>query len=97
MAIVAGVLAGNPADTTLGRAIVAMIGCYFASAIIGKLAEMAIQDNIRKYKEAHPMEPVATAMPEDAIVVQQADEQPGDEDAPAARPVTSSTETRNAA
>lgn len=96
MAIVAGVLAGNPADTTLGRAIVAMIGCYFASLLIGRLAEVAIQDSIRQFKDRHPMGTMDAVILDDESAPLAEEAPPADEATPAARQ-TQTTETRNAA
>ena len=60
-ATVAGIAVGNPAITTVWRALLAMIGCYAVGSLLGALAERALSEHIDQYKRDHPLEPAATA------------------------------------
>lgn len=57
-AVLAGIVADNPASTVLWRALLAMVGCYVAGALIGAIASRALEDQIDRYKQAHPLEPI---------------------------------------
>lgn len=58
-AVLAGVAADNPAATVLWRALVAMIACYIAGAVIGAIASRALDEQIDRYKRKHPIDPAA--------------------------------------
>jgi len=55
-AVLAGVVADNAASTIMLRAIVAMIGCYFAGLLIAHVGHCAVAEHIEQYKQAHPIE-----------------------------------------
>lgn len=87
-AIVAGVAVGNPAITTLWRALLAMVACYAVGALAGRLAEHALHEHIDQYKQAHPLEPADQATKDSAEVEGSApvdSEPPAEPDAPARR------------
>lgn len=73
-ATVAGIAVGNPAITTVWRALLAMIGCYAVGSLLGTLAERALSEHIEQYKRDHPLEPEVTTTkdaPEDFTSEQQ--------------------------
>jgi len=55
-ALFAGILADNPATTTLARATLALVCCYLVGLAIGAVAEGALQEHIDEYKTQHPLE-----------------------------------------
>lgn len=59
-AIVVGIGAGNSTSTILFRSICVMIICWFIGRLVGAVAQWAILDHIKQYKEQHPIpeEPV---------------------------------------
>ncbi len=59
-AIVVGIGAGNSTSTILFRSICVMIVCWFIGRLVGAVAQWAILDHIKQYKEQHPIpeEPV---------------------------------------
>lgn len=54
-AMVAGLLSDNPATTTIWRALVAMVVCWFAGRIIGEMADRALNEHLEQYKAEHPI------------------------------------------
>lgn len=58
-AIVAGLIAQNPAVTTLWRALVAMVACYAVGLGVGAAAQRAVQEHVEQYQRQHPLEPGA--------------------------------------
>jgi hypothetical protein len=82
-AIVAGLVAGNPAITTLWRALLAMAGCYLAGSAIGKVTEYVLSEHIAQYKRAYPLESAGrpsndTAEAETENPASEAQETPGE-------------------
>ena len=59
-AIVVGMHAGNSAATVIFRAIFVMIFCWFIGYVVGVVAQWAVLDHIKQYKEQHPI-------PEDSV------------------------------
>lgn len=56
-AVVVGLAAGNPAGTILWRALVAMLVCWVAGALVGYLAQRAVQVQVESYKTRNPIPP----------------------------------------
>lgn len=51
VAAVAGLVAGNPSETVLMRAILAMFACYFCGLPLGAAASWAIEQYIKSFKK----------------------------------------------
>lgn len=58
-AAVIGLYVGNGLFTSVWRALIIMIACYLIGSAIGRVAQWAVDDHIRRYQEANPI-------PEDA-------------------------------
>ena len=58
-AVFGGIIASNPPTVVLGRAIVAMIGCYIVGLIVGGIAARAMREQVEAYKQKHPLPPLA--------------------------------------
>lgn len=56
LAIVAGLVADNPTNQILIRAILSMLGCQLVGLAIGAVAEMAIDERSAAHRAAHPMD-----------------------------------------
>lgn len=65
-AIIAGMAAQNPATTTLWRALLAMGVCYFVGLGLAAAGRYVIREHVERYRQEHPIEPIATA-PDDGI------------------------------
>jgi hypothetical protein len=63
VAIIAGLFAGNPADTILLRSLVAMVGGQVLGLIVGMICERVVTDAVGAYEKSHPIggPPSATA------------------------------------
>jgi len=61
-AVVAGLLAHNPAPLVLTRALLAMSALYVIGRILGALAQRALADHLDQYKAANPV-PVDLSQP----------------------------------
>jgi uncharacterized membrane protein YidH (DUF202 family) len=69
-AIVVGVGAGNSAMTILFRATCVLIVCWFIGLAVGAVAQWAILDHIKRYKQDHPIpedNPVQGSVPQDSV------------------------------
>ncbi len=55
VAAIAGLGAGNAAETTLIRCIVAMFVCYFAGLPLGMVCEHVIEEHVKAYIAKNPM------------------------------------------
>ena len=55
VSVISGLASGVQASTTLGRAIVAMVACYFLGLFAGRVGEHIAADYIKLYKEARPV------------------------------------------
>lgn len=51
VASVAGLVAGNPSETVLMRAIIAMFACYLCGIPLGAAASWAIEQYIKSFKK----------------------------------------------
>jgi uncharacterized integral membrane protein len=51
VAAVAGLVAGNPSETVLSRAIIAMFACYLCGLPLGAAAVWAIEQYIKSFKK----------------------------------------------
>ena len=67
MAIVAGLSAGNPAETVIGRAIVAMLCVQLVGVLCGWIAERSVNDAVRRYRDTRPIPEVKTRGAEAAL------------------------------
>ena len=56
IAVVAGLAAGNPGGRVLTVALVCMIACHLVGLATGLVGERVIEDYMRQYKAAHPIE-----------------------------------------
>lgn len=54
-AIVVGVGAGNSTQTILLRATLVMLVCWVIGRAVGAVAQWAIFDHIKRYKQQHPI------------------------------------------
>ena len=54
-AIVVGVGAGNSAPTILLRAIGILIMSWFIGLAVGSVAQWAVLDHVKQYKQQHPI------------------------------------------
>lgn len=61
IAIIAGLVAGNPARTILFNAVVCMILCQLLGMFIGVIAERAVTEHLAAYKSANPVPDAASA------------------------------------
>ncbi len=73
VAAVAGLAAGNAAETTLLRCIVSMFVCYFAGLPLGMVCEHVIEEHMKNYIAKKP---VPGESPEEVIEVDEAEPQP---------------------
>ncbi|MEX0741482.1 MAG: hypothetical protein WD294_15830 [Phycisphaeraceae bacterium] len=100
-AVLTGIIADHAAGVILYRALIAMVGCYLAGLVIGAMAFRALQDQIQRYKRAHPLEPAddESATPQDALASSSSDpsEQSQSSASAAADRTTSSTSSKAAA
>ena len=55
IAAVAGLAAGNAAETTLLRCIIAMFVCYFAGLPLGMVCKHVIEEHVKAYIAKNPM------------------------------------------
>ena len=55
LAIVLGVVAGNSPTTSIWRALVAMVVCYFLGQMIGYAGRKAMTEHVERYKLEHPI------------------------------------------
>jgi len=55
VAAVTGAIAGNPATTTITRALTAMGICYLVGLGIGRLGQAAVREHVERYKQANPI------------------------------------------
>lgn len=55
LAIVAGLSAGNPADTILLRAIVALVAGQIVGLVCGAVAERTVGDAMDRYRASRPI------------------------------------------
>lgn len=55
IALVAGLLAGNPAETVILRALVAMFVCAVVGRVVGAAGFSAVRAHIEGYREANPI------------------------------------------
>ncbi len=55
VAVLSGIAAGNPADVTLGRALVAMFACQIVGFLVGLAAEHLILEHVSVHRETHPL------------------------------------------
>ncbi len=55
LGIMAGLFAGNPAETILARSLVALVVGYFVGMIVGTIGERTVQEGIRKYEQNRPV------------------------------------------
>jgi len=53
-AIAVGLAAHNSAITVIWKAIVVMMACYVVGRVIGAVAQRAVQQDIDRFKQAHP-------------------------------------------
>lgn len=72
VAAVAGLAAGNAAETTLLRCIVSMFVCYFAGLPLGMVCEHVIDEHLRNYIANKPLPPGGI---EEVIVAHEAEPQ----------------------
>jgi len=89
VAIVMGMAAGNPAESILGRALMAMFACFAIGSLIGHVAERIVSDHIEQYQRNNPlpsmeMEAHTEAAAETAASIPQ-DASDGDRSNPQAR------------
>jgi hypothetical protein len=54
-AMVVGVVVGNPAETVLWRAIIALASCWIVGYLVGRVLQRTAEDYVRRYKESHPI------------------------------------------
>ena len=54
IALVAGIASGNPADTVLLRALLAMTFCYPVGLATGMVAQIVIEDHIVRHRADNP-------------------------------------------
>lgn len=55
VALIAGMAAGNPADTVILRALVAMFVCALVGRAVGAAGFAAIRSHIETFREANPV------------------------------------------
>jgi hypothetical protein len=51
----AGLFAGNPADTILIRALIALVGGHVVGLVVGSIGERTIVEGIRTYEKNRPV------------------------------------------
>jgi len=54
-ALVVGIGAGNSASTIILRAIIILIVSWFIGLGVGSVAQWAVFDHIKRYKQQHPV------------------------------------------
>ena len=59
-AIVVGMRVGNSTTTIIFRASCVMLVCWFIGYLVGSVAQWAVLDHVKKYKESNPI-------PEDSV------------------------------
>ena len=55
VAMMAGLLADNPADVILSRAVASLFVCYIVGGAVGFVMEQAVAEGVREYKEEKPL------------------------------------------
>lgn len=50
-----GLFAGNPATTVIWRALLVMLACWAIGRVVGAVAQRAIDDHLKRYKQEHPI------------------------------------------
>lgn len=89
IALIAGFIVGNPADTVIMRALIALFVCAVVGRVVGAVGFTAIRDHLSTYRKAHPV-PTPMARPGEIIVGEAEPEEelievePADEAAPVA-------------
>ena len=53
--IMAGLFAGNPAETILARSLVALVVGYFVGMIVGAIGERTVVEGIKQYQLNRPI------------------------------------------
>ena len=80
VAIMAGLASGNPAQSVLMRALLAMVLCYPVGLAVGLIAQQLVHDHVEAHRASYP----ADERPEsiDAPTIPEADEsdEPSDEE-----------------
>lgn len=54
-AMVVGVVVGNPAETVLWRAIIALATCWIVGYFVGRVLQRTAEEYVQRYKESHPI------------------------------------------
>ena len=54
VAIMAGLASGNPAQSVLMRALLAMVLCYPVGLAVGLIAQQLVQDHVEAHRASHP-------------------------------------------
>ena len=54
--IMAGLFAGNPAETILARSLVAMVIGYAIGLVVGMIGERTVEEGIGMYQKKRPVE-----------------------------------------
>lgn len=62
-----GITVGNPASTVIVRAIAAMLIGWLIGIIVGSIAQQAVDRDIDKYKEQHPITDPLEELEQDEI------------------------------
>ena len=55
IAILAGLSVGNTSSKILLSALFAMVVCYVVGSVIGMIAEYAVREHMRSYRDLHPV------------------------------------------
>jgi hypothetical protein len=51
----AGLFAGNPAETILARSLVALVIGYAIGVVVGTIGERTVEEGIKQYQENRPI------------------------------------------
>lgn len=54
-AMVVGAVVGNPAETILWRAIIALTACWIVGYFVGHVLQRTAEDYVQRYREANPI------------------------------------------
>jgi hypothetical protein len=72
-----GMLAGNPAASTLKEALFAMFLGFVAGSLAQMIVAAVVDEHNREYAKANPVRPVGWTAPEEIVEVEEAADEPG--------------------
>jgi len=85
VAIMAGLMGGNPAPSILVRALLALVCCYPIGLAVGLVAQRLVREHVETHRETNPAPEVEAAALEDALEAGELPAQPA-QTAPSKRP-----------